>query len=214
MGIVLVDIGGGTTDIAIWKNSGLIHSQIIPVGGEHFTNDLAHALKIPCNEAERIKVSHGSVLKESSNHDVCVQVQGISGTNPKEVPLDFIVEVLEARAVELFEIIGSIIVEKSPDHEFSGGIVLTGGGALVRGMPVLGEYIIERPTKIGYPFSFGGMSNTMQNPKFATVLGLLLESRRKALETGGTMALSSSGRIHTFGRRLGGSLKTAWKEIF
>lgn len=101
LGVVLIDIGGGTTDIAIWKDGSLIHSQIIPVGGNHFTNDLAVALKIPHNEAERIKVNHGCVLAEKVNQAAHITVQGLSGTRPREVRLGEVSEVLGARAEEL-----------------------------------------------------------------------------------------------------------------
>ncbi len=176
LGVVLVDIGGGTTDLAVWKDGSLIHSQIIPVGGNHFTNDLAVALKIPHNEAERIKTHHGSVLAEKLNQSSHVTVQGLSGMKPREVQLSYIAKVLGARAEELFGIIQKIIKEKRLDNEITGGFVLTGGGALIKGLPELAEYILEKPTKIGYPTAFGGMTSVMQNPKFSTVLGLLLES--------------------------------------
>ncbi len=179
LGVVLVDIGGGTTDIAIWKDGSLIHSQIVPVGGNHFTNDLAVALKIPHTEAERIKIHHGSVLAENLNQSAHITVQGLTGTKPREVQLSYVAEVLGARAEELFDIILRIVEDKKLTNEVTGGIVLTGGGALIKGMPELGEYILARSCKVGYPIPFGGMTNLMQNPKFSTVLGLLIESAKR-----------------------------------
>jgi cell division protein FtsA len=179
LGVVLVDIGGGTTDIAVWKDGSLIHSEIIPIGGNHFTNDLAVALKIPHNEAERIKINHGSVLAEQLNQSAHITVQGLSGTKPREVQVSVVAEVLGARAEELFEVIRSIVDEKKLNEETAGGFVLTGGGALIKGMPELGEYILMRSCKIGYPIPFGGMTNIMQNPKYSTVLGLLMEASKR-----------------------------------
>jgi cell division protein FtsA len=176
LGVVLVDIGGGTTDLAVWKDGALVHSQIIPVGGNHFTNDLAVALKIPHNEAERIKTNHGSVLAEKLNQSSHVTVHGLAGMKPREVQLSYIAKVLGARAEELFGVISKIIKEKKLENDITGGFVLTGGGALIKGLPELAEYVLEKPTKIGYPVAFGGMTSVMQNPKFSTVLGLLLES--------------------------------------
>jgi cell division protein FtsA len=213
MGIILVDIGGGTTDLAIWKEGSLIHSQIIPVGGNHFTNDLAVALKVPHAEAERIKINHGSVLAEKLNQNSHITVQGIAGSRPREIKLSYVANVLGARADELFSLIKEQLGDKLLNHEISGGIVLTGGGALIKGLPELGEYIIERPTKIGYPQPFGGMTNIMQNPKYSTVLGLLLES------AGGDKIEDSNedgkqlGQVDLVGR-LGESLKSVFKEIF
>lgn len=180
LGVVLIDIGGGTTDVAIWRDGALVHSQIIPVGGNHFTNDLAVALKIPHNEAERIKINHGSVLSESVNQSSHISVQGIPGTKPREVELSIVAKVLGSRAEELLNIVDEIMVEKGYVESISGGYVLTGGGALIRDITQLAEYVLEKPVKIGYPLPFGSMTSVMQNPKFSTVLGLILEA--KALE--------------------------------
>lgn len=227
LGVVLVDIGGGTTDIAVWKDGSLIHSQIIPIGGNHFTNDLAVALKIPHNEAERIKINHGSVLAEQLNQSAHITVQGMSGTKPREVQLSVVAEVLGARAEELFDVIRTMIEDKKLDYEIAGGFVLTGGGALIKGMPELGEYILMRSCKIGFPIPFGGMTNIMQNPKYSTVLGLLLEaSKRKPYVHIQGQASTSNHRV-TLSRekdspessndlisKLSESLKSVFKEIF
>ncbi|MCF8058148.1 MAG: cell division protein FtsA [Bacteriovoracaceae bacterium] len=212
MGVVLVDIGGGTTDLAIWKDGSLIHSQIIPVGGNHFTNDLAVALKVPHAEAERIKINHGSVLAETLNQNSHITVQGISGTKSREVPLSYVAKVLGARAEELFSLIKEQLDEKGLMNEITGGIVLTGGGALIKGLPELGEYIVEKPTKIGYPAPFGGMTNIMQNPKYSTVLGLLLESCNTQNQNNkiNNQKLKDADIVS----RLGDSLRSVFKEIF
>ncbi|WP_127715348.1 cell division protein FtsA [Halobacteriovorax sp. HLS] len=212
LGVILVDIGGGTTDIAIWKEGSLIHSQIIPVGGNHFTNDLAVALKIPHAESERIKINHGCVLAEQLNQSAHITVQGLSGTKPREVQLSLIADVLGARADELFKIIRTIIEDKNLGNEITGGIVLTGGGALIKGIAELGEYVIERPTKIGFPTPFGGMTNIMQNPKFSTVLGLLIESSQK-YEGMSKVQENNNNQMDLIGK-FSDSLKSVFKEIF
>jgi cell division protein FtsA len=224
--VVLVDIGGGTTDIAVWKDGSLIHSQIIPIGGNHFTNDLAVALKIPHNEAERIKINHGSVLAEHLNQSAHITVQGMSGTKPREVQLSIVAEVLGARAEELFDVIRIMTEEKRLIDDVAGGFVLTGGGALIKGMPELGEYILMRSCKIGFPIPFGGMTNIMQNPKYSTVLGLLLEAakRKPYVQTQGQSQgnhrvtfffffENSESSTDLIGK-LSESLKSVFKEIF
>lgn len=229
LGVVLVDIGGGTTDIAVWKDGSLIHSQIIPIGGNHFTNDLAVALKIPHNEAERVKINHGSVLAEQLNQSAHITVQGISGTKPREVQLSVVAEVLGARAEELFDVVREIVAEKKLDDQIAGGFVLTGGGALIKGMPELGEYILMRSCKVGYPIPFGGMTNIMQNPKFSTVLGLLIEAgKRKPYIASANQSSTNSHRVSLNNMKendlresntdiiskLSDSLKSVFKEIF
>jgi cell division protein FtsA len=227
LGVVLIDIGGGTTDIAVWKDGSLIHSQIIPIGGNHFTNDLAVALKIPHNEAERIKINHGSVLAEQLNQSAHITVQGLSGTKPCEVQLSVVAEVLGARAEELFDVIRAMIEDRKIHDQVAGGFVLTGGGALIKGMPELGEYILMRACKIGYPIPFGGMTNIMQNPKYSTVLGLLIEASKRRPYTP-TQNQSANNHRVTFNSKdkdsthsntdliskLSESLKSVFKEIF
>lgn len=209
LGVILVDIGGGTTDIAVWLDGSLIHSQIIPVGGNHFTNDLAVALKIPHTEAERIKINHGAVLREMVNQSSNITVQGLTGIKSREIPIGVIAEVLEARAEELFGIISNIIKERNLQDKIMGGVVITGGGALINGLTELAEFTLEKPVKVGYPTAFGGMTTVMENPKFSTVLGLLLESNQGSADR--------SKNRHMNGdilNRLGDSIKGVFREIF
>lgn len=211
LGVVLIDIGGGTTDVAVWKDGSLLHSQIIPLGGNHFTNDLAVALKIPHNEAERIKLAHGTVLKAAQLNETYLTVQGLSGTRPREVSLSFIAEVLGARAEELFSVVRELILEKNLQGEITGGFVLTGGGALIKNLPELAEYFLEKPVKMGYPTAFGGMTTAMQHPKFSTVLGLLQESQHASQAV--TREEKVQDETDMFDK-LGKSLKNVFKEIF
>ena len=211
LGVVLIDIGGGTTDVAIWKKGSIIFSEIIPVGGNHFTNDLAVALKIPHTEAERIKINHGSVLAEKLNQSAHITVQGLSGMRPREIQLSLIAEVLGARAEELFNLINLRIKDKNLLDNISGGFVVTGGGALINGIRELAEYVFMKPTKIGFPVPFGGMTNIMQNPKFSTVLGLLLDASDEACNGEEQVEyMKNQDLIH----KLSESLKNVFKEIF
>ena len=211
LGVVLIDIGGGTTDIAVWNDGSLIHSQIIPLGGNHFTNDLAVALKIPHNEAERIKVTHGTVLNSNQLGETYLTVQGLSGTRPREVSMGYVAEVLGARAEELFQVVKEMILEKNLQDEITGGFVLTGGGALVKNLPELAEYILEKPVKVGYPQAFGGMTSAMQHPKFSTVLGLLQESNHFSEAKARDEKVEDESDMFD---KLGKSLKNVFKEIF
>lgn len=213
LGVVLVDIGGGTTDVAVWKDGSLLHSQIIPVGGNHFTNDLAVALKIPHNEAERIKLNHGTVAATKIN-ETFITVQGLTGTKPREVPVSLISDVLGSRAEELFFVVKDIVRERGLEADITGGYVITGGGALVKNLAELAEYIVEKPTKIGFPQAFGGMTSAMQHPKFSTVLGLLQESDHVSRATAREeQKYEEEAEIDMFDK-IGRSLKNVFKEIF
>jgi cell division protein FtsA len=210
MGVVVIDVGGGTTDIAIWKDGSLVHSQIIPVGGNHFTNDLAVALRVPHTEAERVKINHGCVLAEQLNQSAHITVQGIKGSKTREIGLGLVAKVLGARAEELFGLVKEIVDEKSLKTEINGGYIITGGGALIKGMSELAEYILEKPTRIGFPVPFGGMTSIMQNPKFSTVLGLLLEASRRNKEV---INIQSHDTVDII-ERLSDSIKSVFKELF
>jgi len=218
LGVVLIDIGGGTTDIAVWKGGSLVHSQIVPVGGNHFTNDLAVALKIPHTEAERVKINHGSVLAERLNQSAHITVNGLSGTKAREVQLGQVAKVLGARAEEIFVIVKNIMKEKNLAELVTGGYIITGGGALIKDLAELGEYIMEKPTKIGYPRPFGGMTTIMQNPKFSTVLGLLLEASKDDVYVASKGKKAAKNREKMIEgdiiARFSDSLKNVFKEIF
>lgn len=213
LGVCLIDIGGGTTDVAIWKDGALVHSQIIPLGGGHFTNDLAVALKIPHNEAERIKLQHGMVLPEQADPKVHISTQGMTGTRPKEVPQSVVAEVLGARAEELFAVVREIIREKQLEPLITGGYVLTGGGAMIRGMAELAEFSLEKSAKVGFPRPVGGMGTVMQDPKFATVLGLLLDSTKQ--DNPNLLAHDEeSEHAPALMGRFGTSLRGIFKDLF
>ncbi|MBY0515814.1 MAG: cell division protein FtsA [Bacteriovoracaceae bacterium] len=214
LGVAIIDIGGGTTDLAVWKDGAIVHSQIIPVGGNHFTNDLAVALKIPHNEAERIKINHGLVLPEQADSKTHISVQGLTGTRPKEVPQTAIAEVLGARAEELFMIVKDIIADKNLNTLITGGYVITGGGAMVKGLAELAEYTLEKPAKVGYPRPVGGMGNVMQDPKYSTVLGLLLDSTEQdnSIKVRSREAKFNEGS--DFMDRIGSSFKNVFKDLF
>lgn len=212
LGVVLIDIGGGTTDIAVWKEGSLLHSQIIPLGGNHFTNDLAVALKVPHNEAERIKLAHGTVINQSRSGDTYITVQGLSGTKPREVPMSFLAEVLGARATELFQVVKEVILERNLQDEITGGFVLTGGGALIKNLPELSEFILDKPVKLGIPRAFGGMTSAMQHPKFSTVLGLLQESEFESVAE--TREEKNTVEEPDMFDKLSRSFKNVFKEIF
>lgn len=209
LGVVLIDIGGGTTDVAVWKDGSLVHSQIIPIGGNHFTNDLAVALKVPHTEAERIKINYGSVLNAQEQNNTHVSVQGLTGTKPKEVPVEYITNVLAARAEELFEVVKEIITDKKLDHLITGGYVLTGGGSLIKYLADLAEFNLDKPCKVGCPKPIGSMSKVMQNPKYATVLGLIQEADIQKIKRSKS-STSDKGVIDSWSN----SIKSVFREIF
>ncbi len=213
LGVVLIDIGGGTTDIAVWKENCLIWSQIIPVGGNHFTNDLAVGLKVTSDEAERIKINHGSVLPDKVNDSSNILVQGVSGIKPREVEIKYISKILNARAEELLGVVKRILENNQLIDKMNAGFVITGGGALLNDLVPFAEYYLEKPAKVGYPVTFGGMTNVMEDPKLSTVLGLLLESKSEDEEYK-EIEFGENGPSEDVISKFSKSLKKVFKEIF
>ena len=209
-GVVLVDIGGGTTDVAIWKDGSLAHSEIIPVGGNLFTNDLSLLLKIPFLEAEKLKIAYGNLLKEGITSKQKIMIKWPLGEKPVE--LKVINEILLSRTEELFKLINRVVDESGNYSKLASGYVLTGGGSLIPGLNTLGSIYLDGPTRIGYPMILNGMTKSMQNPKYSTVLGLLIEANKRRERTSEkSMILGSKSN---FINKLKDSLRLALKEIF
>lgn len=207
MGVTVIDIGGGTTDIAIWKRGSLIHSQIIPIGGNHFTNDLALALKIPTYEAEKLKIDYGQVIQDRFNQNLTVKVRSLSGPKIKEVFVEDVTKILRFRAEEMFEVVKTMMKQKKLEDKMSCGVVLTGGGSLIKSIPVLGEFILEKPVKLGIPKT-SVTSDAHYGPQMATALGLMALDKKKG------ESYEKFRKKYDLINKLNESLKNAFKDIF
>lgn len=210
-GVALIDIGGGTTDLAIWKEGNVLFSKVFPVGGGHFSQDLSVALKIPYFEAERIKIHHGGIFPNTIAPKK-LSLQGLSGTRGREVEQSFVVDVLGARANELLEHINKELVEKNLKEHLVGGIIFTGGGALLKDLVQLGEYVFELPCKLGVPIDFGGNSHLTQNPKYSTVLGLIKMASKNSFDGFDKNNILKKKNIQF--RHFKESLRSILREIF
>jgi cell division protein FtsA len=173
LGVLLVDIGGGTTDLVIYKDNVLRFCSSIPVGGELLTGDLAICLRTTRSEAERIKVEKGVCLKELVEADEFVEVQGIGTRSTKQVSKKMIAEILEERVKELIVLIEAEI-KKFPKTYLASGVVLTGGSSLLPGLLYLTDQFLDLPARIGYPERLPGLSEEIYHPKFSTAVGMLL----------------------------------------
>lgn len=172
-GVALVDIGGGTTDLAVFVNGAVTHTAVLPVGGVHMTRDLVVALRVPQPAAEEAKRRHGHVIPSavSETDEVTVDSFGTEGT--KQVARQAIAHVLQARAEEMLELVLAEIRRGAQSETLSAGVVLTGGGALLPGMDVLAEDVLQLPARIGRPRHLAGLSDILHDPAYATSVGLL-----------------------------------------
>ncbi|MDE2259467.1 MAG: cell division protein FtsA [Betaproteobacteria bacterium] len=183
LGICLVDIGGGTTDLAVFVQGAIRHTAVIPIAGDQITNDIAMALRTPTAAAEEIKIVHGCALRQLADANQMVEVPGVGDRGPRQLSRHTLAEVIEPRVEELFTLIQAELRRSGFEELLSSGIVLTGGTSAMSGMLELGEEIFHMPVRVGVPNYRGGLSEVVRNPRFATGMGLLIsgfEQHQKA----------------------------------
>jgi cell division protein FtsA len=173
LGVAIVDIGGGTSDIAIFKDGALVHTSVLALGGNHITNDIAVGLRTPQHEAEKIKIRYGCALASLVKPDETIEVTGVGGRKSRVLSRRLLAEIIEPRVEEMFSLIQREIQKSGFQDVLSAGLVITGGTTLLEGMPELAEFIFEMPVKRGLPHSIGGLRDVVNSPKFATAVGLL-----------------------------------------
>ncbi|MDD5010904.1 MAG: cell division protein FtsA, partial [Phycisphaerae bacterium] len=174
LGVALVDIGGGTTDIAIYHEGSLVHTSIIAFGGNHITNDLAHGLRTPFQDAEQIKQKYGCALVQLVNKDENITVPSVGDRKSRTLPRQVLAELIEPRVVEIFQFVLGEIEKSGYEDLLAAGIVLTGGTVIMDGMPELAEETLGMPARRGYPRGVGGLVNVIRSPIYATGVGLVL----------------------------------------
>jgi len=183
LGVCLVDIGGGTTDLAVFVQGAIRHTAVIPIAGDQITNDIAMALRTPTPAAEEIKIAHGCALRQMAAADQLVEVPGVGDRGPRQLSRHTLAEVIEPRVEELFTLVQAELRRSGFEELLSSGIVLTGGTSAMSGMLELGEEIFHMPVRVGLPNYRGGLSEVVRNPRFATGMGLLIsgfEQHQKA----------------------------------
>ncbi len=179
LGVCLVDIGGGTTDIAVFKQGAIRHTAVIPIAGDQITNDVAVALRTPTQSAEDIKIKHGCALRQLADPREVVEVQGTDGRESRQLSVQTLAEVIEPRVVELYDFVLAELRRSGLEEMIASGIVITGGSAMMKGMVELGEEIFHMPVRLGLPRYVGGLSEVVSNPRYATGVGLLLIGKRQ-----------------------------------
>jgi cell division protein FtsA len=196
LGVCLVDIGGGTTDIAVFKQGAIRHTAVVPIAGDQMTNDVAVAFRTPTQSAEDIKVKHGCALRQLADPREIVEVPGVDGREPRQLSVQTLAEVLEPRVVELYELVLNELRRSGMEEMIASGIVITGGSAMMKGMVELGEEIFHMPVRMGLPRYVGGLSEVVSNPRYATGVGLVLMGKQQLeRHISGQMESSSFGRI-------------------
>jgi cell division protein FtsA len=209
LGVALVDIGGGTTDIAIFEHGSLWHTAVVGVGGDHFTNDIAVGLRTPIPDAEKIKRKSGCALSAMVDEDETIEVASVGGRKSRMMARRILSEILQPRAEEIFHLVWDEIRRAGYERSLNSGIVLTGGGAILEGMPEIAEQIFDLPIRRGCPVGVGGLADHVNSPTFATGVGLVLYGYRNLT---GEAARTPVG-VGAIGR-VAGRLRGLFKEFF
>jgi cell division protein FtsA len=174
LGVCLVDIGGGTSDIAVFTQGAIRHTAVIPIAGDQITNDIAMALRTPTKEAEEIKRRYGCALRELADAQEMVEVPSVGERGAKKMSRQTLAEVIEPRVEELYSLVQAELRRSGFEELLSSGVVITGGSAAMQGMVELGEEVFHMPVRLGLPNYGGGLSEVIRNPRYSTGVGLLM----------------------------------------
>lgn len=207
IGVMLIDIGGGTTDIAIFIDGAIRHTAVIPIGGDHLTNDLVIGLRTSAREADILKKKYGSCMVELVSPDDQVEVPSVGGRPPRPMPRQIMAQILEPRVQELFELVKSELERSGYQELVAAGIVLTGGSSLLHGTTELAEETFDGlPVRIGRAKDVGGLIDVVSSPVYATSVGLLLYGQRYRQNPSNTRKkVKKSGLWHRMRRWFGDS---------
>ncbi len=173
LGVVLLDIGGGTTDIAIYSEGAIKHTAVLSLGGNHLTNDIAVGLRTPTGDAEKIKQDYGCCLASMVGKDETIEVPSVGGREVRQLSRQLLAEILEPRVEEIFTLANREIIKSGFEDLIASGVVITGGSAILPGMPELAEQVFNLPVRRGLPVDIGGLVDVVNSPVYATGVGLL-----------------------------------------
>lgn len=174
LGVAIVDIGGGTTDLIIFVNGAIKHTAVVAVAGSHITNDIAMGLRTPVEEAEKIKLRYGCALVSMVRKDETIEVPSVGGRKPRVLSRQLLAEIIEPRVEEILTLVYEEVVRAGYGKLIASGVVLTGGTAILDGLPELAEQIFNLPVRRGTPMGIGGLVDLVNSPMYATGVGLVL----------------------------------------
>ena len=202
-GVALVDIGGGTTDVAIFHDLGVAYTSTLPVGGSHVTNDLALGLRAPMSLAEEVKIQYGSAIAAEFETDDVVELKTYDNEEGEPVSRRLIAEIVESRMQEIFALVKREIERAGFGRLLPAGVVLTGGSADLRDIRKLGRETLGMPVRVGRPSGVVGLTDTVTRPAFATSVGLLLWARGRDWEPMSVVSHSTGSQWRPDGGRFG-----------
>tara|TARA_B100000949_G_scaffold188458_1_gene171284 strand:- start:485 stop:1690 length:1206 start_codon:yes stop_codon:yes gene_type:complete len=206
LGVCLIDIGGGTTDIAVFIDGSISFTDVIPIAGDHVTNDIAEAFRTPPSQAEDIKQQYGCAVSSLTRPDELMMVPGMGGRPERELSRQALADVLERRYVEIFSMAQQKLNQSGFESLIPAGIVITGGASKVEGSTELAEEVFHAPVRLGSPQSISGFKEIINNPIYATATGLLLYGQKKLQEDHLNYITRDKSVLNRISRWFGGNL--------
>jgi cell division protein FtsA len=174
LGVAIIDLGGGTTDLVIFSNGAIKHTAVVALAGNHITNDISMGLRTPLEEAEKIKKRYGCALASMVQKDETIEVPSVGGRNPRVLSRQTLAEIVEPRVEEILTLVHHEVMKTGYANLIASGIILTGGTAVLEGLPELAEQIFNLPVRRGIPIGIGGLVDLVNSPMYATGVGLVL----------------------------------------
>lgn len=205
LGVAMIDIGGGTTDLTIFHQGAVKHTAVIPLGGNHLTNDIAAGLRTPASSAEEVKRKYGTAMVSQVKKDETIEVPQTGGRRARVMSRQVLAEIIQPRLEEIFTLVHRELIISGFDELLTSGVVLAGGTVLIRGIAELAEDSLGLPVRIGYPTDVGGLVDVVNSPAYATGVGLVLYGARE----GAAKDMYKNENISVFER-----IKTRMQEWF
>ncbi|MBP3193394.1 cell division protein FtsA [Natronogracilivirga saccharolytica] len=216
-GVVLVDVGGGTTDVAVFQDNTIRHTAVVAIAGQKVTDDIRIGLSVLEDQAERLKREHGLAYVDLIQDDEIITVPGIAGRPPKEIKKSILSKIIQARVEEILEIVAIEVKRSGYGSEMSAGVVLTGGGSLLDGICPLANDVLGMDAKVGMPRGLtGGLVNEVKNPIYATGVGLVLHALQHNKQSGGQVMIPNSTQGSSVEKVMNGiaaRMKSWFKEL-
>ncbi|HVN90871.1 MAG TPA: cell division protein FtsA [Candidatus Binataceae bacterium] len=197
LGVALIDIGGGATGVIVFHNGAVMHTAVLPIGGNHLTSDIAAGLRTPLSDAERIKLDYGVATNLVVGNDEMVQVPGVGGRDPRSIPRHLLGEILEPRMEEIFAMAQRELIRSGVFDSLGSGVVLVGGTSLLEGTQELAERIFNLPVRRGLPINLKGLPEVLMKPMYTTAAGLLLHAAASGVIGNGAGKNKRWGRLRS-----------------